>query len=425
MSIRHAQIIVSAACLVVTSGIAQAQAALSLDEALRLARSNYDVAVARSAADAAGADVLAADRAPFPQLTAKLGQIDAQNGVGPSNPWQKRIDKSIGVDWTWERGNKRELRTEAARRGAVAAGADVEEQATQQAIAASGAFFDLLCAQQRVDVVEINAATAAESARVARRRFDAGDIARIDATRLDIDAERARGDVRTATLDRDRAALALSLAIGTRRETLVARDDWPDAGDVAAPADVAYEVEDRADVRAARERVAAAEAGLDSATAQKKADVTLGASVDSFPGVSTLFFELRLVVPLQIGYQYQGETGRALAQLTQARDLLDKARLSARLEIQRLRAEADISVRRWRSYEREILPRATEVAAQAELAYQKGGVALSDLLDARRTLRATQIEAIAAHTDFAKAATAWRLRAGVADKAPLARSSMD
>ncbi len=424
MSIRHAQIIVSAACLVVMSGIARAQAALSLDEALRLARSNYDVAVARSAADAAGADVLAADRAPFPQLTAKLGQIDAQNGVGPSNPWQKRIDKSIGVDWTWERGNKRELRTEAARRGAVPPAPTSRSRRRSRRSPRA--------ARSSTSWALSSASTWWRSTRRLPRRalaWRAGDSTRATSRestrRASTSMPSARGDVRTATLDRDRAALALSLAIGTRRETLVARDDWPDAGDVAAPADVAYEVEDRADVRAARERVAAAEAGLDSATAQKKADVTLGASVDSFPGVSTLFFELRLVVPLQIGYQYQGETGRALAQLTQARDLLDKARLSARLEIQRLRAEADISVRRWRSYEREILPRATEVAAQAELAYQKGGVALSDLLDARRTLRATQIEAIAAHTDFAKAATAWRLRAGVADKAPLARSSMD
>ena len=50
------------------------------------------------------------------------------------------------------------------------------------------------------------------------------------------------------------------------------------------------------------------------------------------------------------------------------------------------------------------------MAAQAELAYTKGALALSDLLDARRTLRATGLEALAAQADHAKASMAWRLR---------------
>ena len=50
------------------------------------------------------------------------------------------------------------------------------------------------------------------------------------------------------------------------------------------------------------------------------------------------------------------------------------------------------------------------MAAQAEFAYTKGALNLADLLDARRTLRTTGLEALAARADHAKAATAWRLR---------------
>jgi cobalt-zinc-cadmium efflux system outer membrane protein len=53
------------------------------------------------------------------------------------------------------------------------------------------------------------------------------------------------------------------------------------------------------------------------------------------------------------------------------------------------------------------------VAESAELAYRKGALSLTDLLDARRTLRATVLDGLAARADHAKAATAWRLRTQV------------
>jgi cobalt-zinc-cadmium efflux system outer membrane protein len=95
------------------------QIAVTLEQALLAARNNLDVSLTQRAFDAARADVLSADHALAPTLTAKTASIDLQNGVGPGNVMRdKRIDKSIGMDWTWERGNKRELRTRSAQRAA-------------------------------------------------------------------------------------------------------------------------------------------------------------------------------------------------------------------------------------------------------------------------------------------------------------------
>jgi cobalt-zinc-cadmium efflux system outer membrane protein len=81
------------------------------------------VSLARRALAAAQGDVLAADHAPAHTIITKAASIDLQNGIGGGNLFsQKRIDKSIGVDWTWERGNKRELRTASAQRSARGAG---------------------------------------------------------------------------------------------------------------------------------------------------------------------------------------------------------------------------------------------------------------------------------------------------------------
>lgn len=391
---------------------------MTLAQALGAARNNFDVALARSAAAAAQADVLAADRAPFPTLSAKLSSIDLQNGIGEGSILgEKRIDKGIGIDWTWERGNKRELRTQAAQRNASAAQADLEDTQMQQLLAASAAFFDLAAAQERVAQVEAMAAGTAQIASTAARRVSAGDLARQDALRLEIESERAKGEVLAAALERQRAALALSLLLGggASAQTLQTQASWPTPGATpvdAASTDAAMQVwvDARADVRAAMERVVAAQAALEAASAQKKADITWGASLDHFPGTSTRLLELRMQMPLQFGYQYQGETGRAQAQLIAAQDALDKARRSAWLELLGLKAQGQSAAQRSQSYEQEILPRARQVAAQAELAYAKGALALNDLLDARRTLRATGLDALAARADHAKAATAWRLR---------------
>ena len=416
-----------------TLTLAQASA-LTLAQALRAARNNVDVALARSAAVAAQADVLAADHAPAPTLSAKLSSIDLQNGIGAGNLLgDKRIDKGIGVDWTYERGNKRALRTQAAQRGASAAAADLEDTQMQQLLAAAGAFFDLSAAQERIAQVEANAAGTAQIASTAARRVTAGDLARQDALRLEIEAERAKGDVLTVKLERQRAALALASLLGAGAgpaQALQTQADWPPLAPTGpTPAATAYPlggdamigsgltdgslqawVEARPDVRAAGERVEAARAAQAGASALKKADITWGVSFDHFPGTSTRQLELRLQMPLQFGYQFQGETGRAQALLTAAQDMLDKARRVATLDLQGLMAQLQSGALRSRSYQQDILPRAAQVAAQAEFAYTKGALNLADLLDARRTLRTTGLEALAARTDHAKAATAWRLR---------------
>ena len=86
--------------------------------------------------------------------------------------------------------------------------------------------------------------------------------------------------------------------------------------------------------------VEAARAGLDSTSAQKKSDITWGVSYDHYPGTSTALVALRMSMPLQWGYGYEGEIGRANAQFAQAEVALEKTRRQARQELQRLLHEA-------------------------------------------------------------------------------------
>ena len=391
---------------------ASPSSAVSLSQVMQAARENLDVSLARRALAAAQADVASADHAPAPVLSAKAASIDLQNGVGTGNLLRdKRIDKSLGIDWTWERGNKRELRTRAAKFSADAAQADLQEVQVQQQLAAAGAYYDLMAAQERIAHVEAIARSAADLSTTAQRRVGAGDLSRQEALRTEIEAQRAGSEVRSAQAERQKAAAAMSLLTGLPQPFSVVAD-WPalDAAVSGMP-----DVELRADVRAAQQRLAAAGAALDGALALRRADVTLGSSIDHFPGTSTRQLEVRLQLPL-IGvlgsYGFEGEIGRARVLMSQSQDQLEKTQRAAAADNQRLQQELQVSATRSRTYQEAIVPRARQVASMSELAYRQGAMSLADLIDARRTLRTALLEDVASRADHARALAAWQLRAG-------------
>lgn len=393
---------------------------LSIEQVLQAAGRNLDVAVVRRSYEAAQADILAADHAPLPVLTAKAGAIDLNNGVGGGSLLQdKRIDKGVGLDWTWERGNKRALRTQTSRQTAEAAQADWQDTITLQRVLALQAFYDWLAAHLRVEELQGMASSAQALAQAAQRRLQAGDLSAQDAARTDIEAARAQADGRQAELERQRAALTLAPLIAWPGQPLQwrPRTEWPTGGQAQAlqeaQARLEEWVEQRPDVRAARERAQAAQSALQLARAQQSHDITWGGTVDHYPavtGITARQMELRLQMPLQWGYRFEGEIGRASALQSQSQELLERTRLGARAELQTLLQAWDAARDRLQTYERDILPRALRVAQQAELAYTQGALTLTDLLDARRTLRTTRLEAIAAQADFAKAQGTWQLR---------------
>lgn len=392
-----------------TAPAATAHPGVSLGQAMAAARDNLDVALSRRALEAARADVVTADHAQVPVVSLKASQIDLQNGVGGGNLLRdKRIDKAVGVDWTWERGNKRELRTRLARGSAEAAQADLEEVQVQQQLAAASAFYDLLAVQERIAHVREIQSSATQLSATAARRVRAGDLPQQEAMRTEIEAQRAGADLQSALAERQRAQAALALLTGMA-PTLGADGGFPAPDAPAAQVTPAA----RADVRAAQFRVDAAQAALDGAVALRKSDVTLGSTIDHYPGTSNRLLEVRLQVPLNgvLGsYGFEGEIGRARAQLAQAQDQLAKIQRAADADVQRLQLDLQAFSSRAAVYQKSIVPQARQVAAMAELAYSKGALSLTDLIDARRTLRNALVEEVAARADHARALAAWQLR---------------
>lgn len=392
---------------------------ISLAMVLQSAGRNLGVQQAQRNLDASRADVLSANHAPLPNLTLKAASIDLQNGVGSGagagvSDW--RVDKSVGIDVVWERGNKRALRNQTSERLVSAAQADVQETQAQQQIQAAVAFFDWAAAQQREALMQALAQSAQQLHQATQQRLKAGDVSEQDADRIAIEWSKAQGDVAQARSDRTRSALVLQqlIALPGSVEGWQAQVSWPSERPAQAITPSTAQLQAwalaRSDVLAAQQRWQAARSALELAQSLKKKDITWGGAYDHYPPNSNSLLELRVQIPLHWGYGFEGEIGRASAQLQQAEVALERARMAALADIndaaQVLRHAQD----RWQLYETQILPRAQKIAAQADYAYQKGALSLTDLIEARRTLRSTQMDALGARTEHAKAHTQWDIR---------------
>lgn len=404
---------VALVCALIATCNSQA-AAPTLAEVLRAVQSGLAVRISVQAERSAEADRVTADHAPLPVLSAKASQIDLQNGLGAGDPiGRKRIDKSLGLDWTWERGDKRLHRTRVAQYGVDAAKADVAETATQQMIVAQAAYYDWLSSRERMRLVRETLEVANAAVSAAHSRLKAGDLSTQDALRIEIDAKRVEADMQSARLDLERSEIALGQFVD-RQLLARSRDEpvmWPPsrsfgAGTVAKP----ITTEQRPDVRAAKSRIEAATASLDGARALAKVDPTWGVSFDHYPGTSSRLLELRVQIPLTFGYHFEGEIARAQSELAQSELVAERVARDAQAELNRLEAEAASTSSRATQFDADIVPRATTVLRQAEFAYARGALSLTDLLDARRTQRATQVDALSARTDAAKAGAALMLR---------------
>ena len=400
-----------------------ALAELTLPDAEKmLTANNRELALARRALDQASADVVIAGQKPNPQLSFVLQNINPSRGVGNGDPRAKTIDSIVRIDQLIERGGKAELRTETARRLQSAAAADIGDTARHQLLTLRATYFDLLAAQDKTVSTAESALLFERTVEAARLREKAGDLAAADVARIRVDALRARNDARAAEAELGRAQVALGYLIGAESgaKAIRAAAPWPALDGAPLPELTEEMVNNRADVRAARARIAAADKARELAQSLRKRDVSVGVQYEHWPNRADAnnlgtgnSFGVAMAVPLFLRHSNEGEIARAQADWYAARDFLDKVRAQALAEAARARNDLDAARERLVRFEAELLPQAEKSAGSAEFAFRNGATGAMDLLDARRTLKAIQIDAVVARADHAKALAAFELNVGV------------
>jgi cobalt-zinc-cadmium efflux system outer membrane protein len=388
---------------------------LALAEAERLlVERGRELVAARRLLEAAGAQREIAAARPNPTLSLNSTSISNKynSGPGTSNVW--RADTVLRIDQPFERGGKRELRMDAAEGLERAARGDSLDALRTQLAQLRGAYFDLKQADAKVGILGDNAQLFGRTLAAAQARLKAGDLAAADVARVQVDHERAQNEARAALAELSRARIALAYMIGEDRGAaeLRAADPWPERQRPSA-ADVERAVEQyvdtRPDVAAARARLAAAEKLRDLAKSQQTRDVTVGAQYERYPGtVPADSIGFGISVPLFTGNDFSGDIRRAEVERYAAVDALERARAIAGNDIRRAAGDLASAADRLERYDSTLLEAAQRSAQAAEFAFQRGAISVLEVLDARRTLRAVQLEALAARTEHAKALAAWR-----------------
>jgi cobalt-zinc-cadmium efflux system outer membrane protein len=388
---------------------------LSLAEAERLlAERGRELIAARRALESAGAQREIAAARPNATLSLNSTSISNKynNGPGTSNVW--RADTVLRIDQPFERGGKRELRMEAAEQLERAARGDSLDVLRTQLAQLRGAYYDLKQADEKVAILGETAQLFGRTLAAAQARLKAGDLAPADVARVQVDNERANNDQRNAQAEVARARLSLAYLIGEERGApeLRAADAWPPRtrpGAEEVERTLEKVIETRPDVAAARERVAAAEKLRDLAKSQQTRDVTIGAQYERYPGtVPADSFGLGIAVPLFTGNDFSGDIRRAEVERYAAIDALDRVRALAGNDVRRAASDLSSAAERLERYDSTLVDAAERTAQAVEFAFQRGATSVLEVLDARRTLRAVRLEALAARTEHAKALAAWR-----------------
>ncbi|MBU1692140.1 MAG: TolC family protein [Gammaproteobacteria bacterium] len=393
-------------------GPAPALAWLSLSGAEALwAERNRELKLARGAVEGAEADKIGAAQRPNPAFSTQVGAISRNPGIGAGGVRDKMVDTTIGISQLIERGDKREHRMRGAQSLLDATRQDLSDTLRSQRMAMHQAYYDLVLAQEKSRILEESAALYRKSVEASQFRHRAGDIPLSELSRIRVEALRAENEARQAVNDLARAQLSLAYLIGQEAVagTIRAVDGWMPVTDTVAG--IVLDIDRRPDVRAALNRVRAAEAARDLANSLKARDITVGLSFEHNPSGSTWANNsvgVSASVPLFVNYGYEGEIRRAEANLQVARDQLEQVRAMAWVDAARARSDLEAAAQRSKRYEEELLAEAERAARAAEFAYKQGALGLMDLLDARRIYKATLIDAVTASADYAKALASLR-----------------
>lgn len=389
---------------------------LSRPQALSTAlQQQWDYRQSAIALRGAEADAVQAAAAPNPSLTFSTSNINPHTGVGAGPLADKAVDSIIRVDQLFERGGKRQLRSDAAQQRVAAAQADRADNRRTLERDVAQAYTDLLASQERQRVLTEVSALQDQTLAVAQKRHQAGDLAEVEVARLKLEVQRAHNDLTAAALQRSTASFALAQQLGLAfpLPQLEASEAWSSALP-AMPEAASAPCEERSDVQASRARLTAADRSLALARAGRTRDVSFGLQAEHFPANpahpqgSGNSFGFSVQVPLFIRYNNDGEIRSAAAAQDAAALALEKARTLACGEAVQSGQQLAASWQRAAAFQDQLLEAARHVADTAEFAFEHGALGVTDVLDARRAYRMTQLDGIDARADYLKALAAWR-----------------
>ena len=323
----------------------------------------------------------------------------AANNVNQGETADNPFFYSAQVSRLFERGNKRTYRLETARANTAQTEAQLQDTTRQTELAVRDAFTTMLIAKEALELSRAQLADFRHEVDIANDRFQAGDLGKLDFERLDLQLGSFEADEQNSLIAVEQASTQLQTLMGVS----VSSGDFDIAGLIVPPPltqshdqILAEALQRRPDLRAAQSAVLAADAATKLAIANGTADPTVEAEYDRNGPDNSVGFNVN--IPIRIFDRNQGnkETTRLQAQ-------------AARLTEQAVRNQIASDVNQaWSGYVHartlsnrfgdHYLDESADVLSIARYAFDHGGIALIDYLDALRDARSSTSNALNAYS---------------------------
>jgi cobalt-zinc-cadmium efflux system outer membrane protein len=315
-------------------------------------------------------------------------------GPNSNNPY----DYNVGVGRLFERGEKRRWRLDGARSTTAQTDAQYHNQEQQTILAVRQAFTNFVLAKAAKKLADDNLKDFKHEVDIGHERLKAGDIAKLDFERLDLQLAQFESDESNAVTNAQQASIQLQVLIGYDKP----RSDFDVTGDIVPPV-VPFKIEDleqkalvaRPDYRAAHLGVAVADANVKLAYANGTTDPTLEADYDRNGPDNSVGFSLS--IPLRFFDRNQGnkETSKFSAQASRFAEVAARNQVFGDVD----EAWAGYINAKLLSdrYNGHYLDEAKDILDISKFSYEHGGLALIDYLDALRESRSITSDALSSY----------------------------
>jgi cobalt-zinc-cadmium efflux system outer membrane protein len=374
--------------------IAQSPVRITLDQAIALAlEHNHALKATRTLIDQNRAQEITANLRPNPVMI-----VDALF-IPIFSPDQLTADNinmasefDAGLSYLFERGKKRQHRLQAARDLSAVQISLVNDAERSLAFSVGQQFVNVLLAESNLELAQKDLQSFQQTVDISEARYKAGDISEGDYLKIKLQLLQFQTDVNAARLAKVQALVSLRELLGY--ESVPA--DYDAAGELAyAPLEKSAEtlqamaLQDRPDLRAARQGVTAAKSQHALAQANGKVDVTGTFDYTHVSGFNSGSFTVN--VPLPIFNRNQGEIARTNYAITQAQETETAVSETVAGDVKNAYEGVKANDQVVQLYRSGYLDQAQQSRDISEYAYKRGAASLLDFLDAERSYRATQL----------------------------------
>jgi cobalt-zinc-cadmium efflux system outer membrane protein len=305
--------------------------------------------------------------------------------------------ETTSFSYLHERRHKRELRLDSAKKSTDIAASTYSDQARTLLFSLRTAFVQTLQAKAALENARENLDYWDRELDLNRIRFKAGDIARIDLDRLELQRVQFESDYEAAVVNLRTAKIQLLTLLNDR--TPIEQFDVTGPFDFADQLMPLEEFRDlalatRPDLRAAMQSVELATINHRLAIANGSTDPTSSAWWSRNPSFNNPFdfytLGVSVSIPLRIFDRNQGEKLRTQIEIGRSEQLRNATQAGVFSDVNSAYVTLVSALNLLRPYKTKYLPLATSVRDTVSFSYRRGGASLLDYLEAERSYRDTR-----------------------------------